>query len=143
MPYLWKATIIDISKPCAKFTSLGQVHKPKFLWILWVPWCNNVCWTKIELIGYFPIPLLHQFHLYVKCGWIACQYLLPLKPMTLILSFKSYDITCKKSCRSFGALLSFMLSFQSQKVNTTLVMILHLHVIYWQGEDSSNYKWLQ
>lgn len=58
---------------------------------------------KIELIDYFPIPLLHQFHLYVKCGWIA-WYLIPLRPMTLMLSFKSYDNACKKSCTSFEAL---------------------------------------
>ncbi len=104
---LWKATIIDTSRPCAKSTSLGQIHKPKFLWILWVPWCNNVGWTKIEVIGYFPIPLLHQFHLYVKCGWIA-WYLIPLRPMTLMLSFN----TCKKSCISFEA-LPFIYAFFS------------------------------
>jgi hypothetical protein len=108
---LWKATIIDTSRPCAKSTSLGQIHKPKFLWILWVPWCNNVGWTKIELIGYFPIPLLHQFHLYVKCGWIP-WHLIPLKPMTLMLRFKSYDNACKKSCTSFEA-LPFIYAFFS------------------------------
>jgi hypothetical protein len=66
---------LTFSKSFAKFTSLG--YSFKLLWILWVPWSNNVCWTKVKVIGYFLMPLLWPYHSYVKWGWIVWQ-LIPI-----------------------------------------------------------------
>jgi len=40
-----KSIVIDTSRPCAKSTSLG--YSPNCCkYIFWVPWFNNVHWTK-------------------------------------------------------------------------------------------------
>jgi hypothetical protein len=62
---LWKATIVDPTRLCAKSSNLGNIlgccQYP-------IPCGSTMCVESINDIGYFLMPLLSPYHLYVNFG---------------------------------------------------------------------------
>jgi len=64
----------------------------KLLQILWVPWFNNVCWTKPKLSTISNV-LTSTVSLTCQCEWVVA-HLIWMKHKILIMNSKSYDSTC-------------------------------------------------